>query len=169
MQEKDNLQKQSDTQAQEKKQSKWRRSSNPLVCLFFKLWEIFMNREMITYLISGVMTTAVNWILYFLLVKKLGMEELAGNALDWILTVAFAYMVNAFWVFRTKYSGMKAEVGKVFRFYSARFLTFLVEEGGMLLFVKLMGFNDLIVKAVLAVLVIILNYVFSKLFVFFKK
>ncbi len=149
--------------------SSLRKSANPLICLFLKLWDIFMTREMITYMISGVMTTVVNWVLYFLLVKKLGMEELTGNAVDWVLTVAFAYVVNAFWVFRSSYTGIRAEAGKVFRFYAARFLTFLVEEGGMLLFVKLAGFNDLIVKAALAVLVIILNYVFSKLFVFFKK
>lgn len=156
-------------QENKKKQSKWRKSENPLVRLFFKLWDIFMTREMIAYLISGVMTTLINWVLYYLLVKKLGMEELAGNALDWVLTVAFAYVVNAFWVFRSRYAGAKAELGKVFRFYSARFLTFLVEEGGLLLFVKILEFNDLIVKAALAVLVIILNYVFSKVFVFMKK
>lgn len=154
---------------QKHKKSKYRESANPLVKLFFKLWDIFMNREMITYLISGVLTTLVNWVLYYLLVKKLGMEELSGNALDWVLTVAFAYIVNAFWVFRSKYTGVKAEAAKVLKFYSARFLTFLVEEGGLLLFSKVMGLNDLIVKAVLAVIVIILNYVFSKVFVFLKK
>ncbi len=154
---------------QEKAWSSLRKSTNPLIRLFLRLWDVFMTREMITYIISGVMTTVVNWVLYFLLVKKLGMEELTGNALDWVLTVAFAYVVNAFWVFRSQYTGIQAEVGKIFRFYAARFLTFLVEEGGILLFVKVIGFNDLIVKAVLAVLVIILNYIFSKLFVFFKK
>lgn len=151
------------------KKSKLRGSSNPLIKQFFRLWDIFTNREMITYLISGVLTTAVNWVLYYLLVKKLGMEELAGNALDWVLTVAFAYLVNAFWVFRSKFTGWKAEGGKIFKFYSARFVTFLVEEGGLLLFVKKMQLNDLVVKAALAVLVIILNYILSKLFVFIRQ
>lgn len=151
------------------KKSKYRECTNPLIKLFFKLWDIFINREMITYLISGVLTTVVNWILYYLLVKKLGMEELRGNALDWVLTVAFAYVINAFWVFRSRYAGMKKEAVKILKFYSARLLTFLVEEGGLVLFVKLLKWNDLIVKAALAVIVIILNYVFSKLFVFLKK
>lgn len=137
--------------------------------LFFKLWDIFMTREMITYLISGVLTTVVNWALYWLLVEKLGMEELSGNAVDWVLTVAFAYAVNAFWVFRSKFTGWRAEWGKILKFYAARFLTFLVEEGGILLFVKQLGFNGLIIKALLAVIVIILNYVFSKVFVFLRK
>lgn len=152
-----------------KKRSALRESKNPLARLFFKLWDIFMTREMITYLISGVLTTLVNWVLYWLLVEKLGMEELSGNAVDWVLTVAFAYAVNAFWVFRSKFTGWRAEWAKIFKFYAARFLTFLVEEGGILIFVKQLEFNGLIVKALLAVIVIILNYVFSKMFVFLKK
>lgn len=159
----------SDQYENQKKKSRLRQSSNPLIKLFFKLWDIFMTREMITYLISGVLTTLVNWVLYWLIVEKLGVEELTGNAVDWVLTVAFAYVINAFWVFRSRFTGWKDEGGKIFKFYAARFLTFLVEEGGILLFVKILGFNGLIVKAILAVIVIILNYVFSKIFVFMKK
>lgn len=153
----------------EKKQSALRASTNPLVKLFFKLWDIFMTREVITYLISGVLTTIVNWVLYWLLVEKIGMEELSGNALDWVLTVAFAYAINAFWVFRSEFTGWNTEGRKIIKFYAARFLTFLVEEGGILVFVKKLKFSGLVVKAVLAVIVIILNYIFSKLFVFLKK
>lgn len=158
-----------DKENKEKKQSALRTSTNPIVKLIFKLWDIFMTREVITYLISGVLTTIVNWVLYWLLVEKIGMEELSGNALDWVLTVAFAYAVNAFWVFRSKFIGWQAEGRKILKFYAARFLTFLVEEGGILIFVKKLEFNGLVVKAALAVIVIILNYVFSKLFVFLKK
>ncbi|MDE7297759.1 MAG: GtrA family protein, partial [Lachnospiraceae bacterium] len=85
-------------QTEGRKRSKYRQSTNPLVKLFFRLWDIFMTREMITYLISGVLTTLVNWVLYWLIVERLGVEELTGNAVDWILTVAFAYVINAAWV-----------------------------------------------------------------------
>lgn len=124
---------------------------------------------MITYLISGVLTTVVNWVLYWLIVEKIGMEELSGNAVDWVLTVAFAYAINAFWVFDSKFIGWSVERKKILKFYAARLLTFVIEEGGILIFVKQLKFNGLMVKAVLAVIVIILNYVFSKLFVFLKK
>lgn len=154
---------------EEKKQSALRESENPLIKLFFKLWDIFMTREVITYLISGVLTTIVNWVLYWLIVEKLGMEELSGNALDWVLTVAFAYAINAFWVFESKFTSWSAERRKILKFYAARLLTFVIEEGGILIFVKQLKFNGLVIKAVLAVIVIILNYVFSKLFVFLKK
>ena len=146
-----------------------RESKNQLIKLFFKLWDIFMTREVITYLISGVLTTVVNWVLYWLIVEKIGMEELSGNAVDWVLTVAFAYAINAFWVFDSKFTGWSAERKKILMFYAARLLTFVIEEGGILIFVKQLKFNGLMVKAVLAVIVIILNYVFSKLFVFLKK
>ena len=128
-----------------------------------------MTREVITYLISGVLTTVVNWVLYWLIVEKIGMEELSGNAVDWVLTVAFAYAINAFWVFDSKFIGWSVERKKILKFYAARLLTFVIEEGGILIFVKQLKFNGLMVKAVLAVIVIILNYVFSKLFVFLKK
>lgn len=154
---------------EEKKQSALRESENPLIKLFFRLWDIFMTREVITYLISGVLTTIVNWVLYWLIVEKLGMEELSGNALDWVLTVAFAYAINAFWVFESKFTNWSAERRKILKFYAARLLTFVIEEGGILIFVKQLKFNGLVIKAVLAVIVIILNYVFSKLFVFLKK
>ena len=146
-----------------------RESKNPLIKLFFKLWDIFMTREVITYLISGVLTTVVNWVLYWLIVEKIGMEELSGNAVDWVLTVAFAYAINAFWVFDSKFIGWSVERKKILKFYAARLLTFVIEEGGILIFVKQLKFNGLMVKAVLAVIVIVLNYVFSKLFVFLKK
>lgn len=152
-----------------KKQSVLRESKNPLIKLFFKLWDIFMTREVITYLISGVLTTVVNWVLYWLIVEKFGMEELSGNALDWVLTVAFAYAINAFWVFESKFTNWFAEGRKILKFYAARLLTFVIEEGGILIFVKELKFNGLVIKAVLAVIVIILNYIFSKLFVFLKK
>lgn len=154
---------------EEKRKSKYRQSNFIIWRIFFKLWDVFTTREMIAYLISGVLTTAVNWVLYWLLVERLGMEELSGNALDWVLTVAFAYAVNAMWVFRSKFTGWAVEGKKIFRFYAARFLTFLVEEGGILLFVKTLHWNGLVVKAVLAVIVIILNYIFSKIFVFLKR
>ncbi len=146
-----------------------KKKKNPLIKLFFKLWDIFMTREVITYLISGVLTTVVNWVLYWLIVEKIGMEELSGNAVDWVLTVAFAYAINAFWVFDSKFIGWSVERKKILKFYAARLLTFVIEEGGILIFVKQLKFNGLMVKAVLAVIVIILNYVFSKLFVFLKK
>ena len=154
---------------EEKRKSKYRQSNFIIWRIFFRLWHVFTTREMIAYLISGVLTTAVNWVLYWLLVERLGMEELSGNALDWVLTVAFAYAVNAMWVFRSKFTGWAAEGKKIFRFYAARFLTFLVEEGGILFFVKTLHWNGLVVKAVLAVIVIILNYIFSKIFVFLKR
>ena len=134
-----------------------------------KIIKKLMTREVITYLISGVLTTLVNWVLYYLICELGGMEELTGNAADWIITVAFAYIINAFWVFEEKFVNIKTEAGKVLKFYGARLATFIIEEGGLLVFVKWLDFNGMFVKIVLTVVVIVLNYVFSKLFVFRKN
>ncbi len=149
---------------------------------FAKLVNKLCTREIITYLISGVLTTVVNWLLYYLIIHViLGVESKTnytadenlkihiGNTIDWILTVAFAYVINAYWVFVEKREGFSKEIKKLLKFYGARLLTFLIEEGGMLLFITFLSFNDIIVKVVIAVVVVILNYVFSKLFVFAKK
>ena len=134
-----------------------------------KLWKVFVNRETITYGIAGVSTTVVNFIAYHLFCNILGVPNLIANAIAWVIAVAFAYVVNARWVFQEKQEDAVGETKKVIKFFGARIVTFGVEELGMFILVDLLKGNNLIMKAVVAVLVIILNYIFSKLFVFTKK
>ena len=134
-----------------------------------KLWKIFVNRETITYGIAGVSTTIVNFIAYHLFCNIIGIPNLVANAIAWVLAVSFAYVVNARWVFRDKQEDAAHESKKIVKFFGARVVTFGVEELGMFILVDLLHGNNLIMKAVVAVLVIILNYIFSKLFVFTKK
>ena len=134
-----------------------------------KLWKLFVNRETITYGIAGVSTTIVNFIAYHLFCNILGIPNLIANAIAWVIAVAFAYVVNARWVFQDKQEDAAAESKKIVKFFGARIVTFVVEEAGMFVLVDLLKGNNLIMKAIVAVLVIILNYIFSKLFVFTKK
>jgi len=134
-----------------------------------KLWKVFVNRETITYGIAGVSTTVVNFIAYHLFCNILGIPNLIANAIAWVIAVAFAYVVNARWVFRDKQEDAAGETKKIAKFFSARLVTFGVEELGMFILVDLLHGPNLIMKAIVAVLVIILNYIFSKLFVFNKK
>ena len=134
-----------------------------------KLWKLFVNRETITYGIAGVSTTIVNFIAYHLFCNILGIPNLIANAIAWVIAVAFAYVVNARWVFQDKQEDAAAESKKVVKFFGARIVTFGVEELGMFILVDLLKGHNLIMKAIVAVLVIILNYIFSKLFVFTKK
>lgn len=131
-----------------------------------KCWNVFVNRETITYAIAGVATTVVNFIAYHVFCNMLGIPNLIANAIAWVIAVAFAYIVNARWVFLEKFEGWKKEWERIWKFTGARIVTFVIEEVGMFLLVDVLHGPNLIMKAIVAVLVIILNYVFSKLFVF---
>lgn len=134
-----------------------------------KLWKMFVNRETITYAIAGVSTTIVNFAAYHVFCNMLLIENLIANAIAWVVAVAFAYVINARWVFLEKTEYAAEETKKIVKFFGARVVTFVIEEIGMFLLVDVLHGPNLIMKAVVAVAVIILNYIFSKLFVFNKK
>lgn len=134
-----------------------------------KLWNLFVNRETITYGISGVSTTIVNFVVYYLFCNILLVPNLISNAIAWVAAVLFAYVLNARWVFKDKQEDVTGESRKLAKFFGARVVTFVIEEVGMFVLVDLLHGPNLIMKAIIAVLVIILNYIFSKLFVFKKQ
>jgi putative flippase GtrA len=133
-----------------------------------ELWKKVVNRETIAYIIAGVLTTIVNFISYEGL-YRLGLKNLTANAWAWVIAVIFAYIVNKKNVFLSKSSNVKDEATKVTKFFGARLITLGVEQLGMYVFIDCLGFYRLLVKACIAVVVIILNYIFSKIFVFHKK
>jgi putative flippase GtrA len=133
-----------------------------------KIYHKLVNRETIAYVIAGVLTTIVNFASYEGL-YRLGVPNLTANAIAWVIAVVFAYVVNRNNVFQSKSSSVKEEAAKIMKFFGARLATFVVEEGGMFLFIDVLGFYRLFVKAALAVVVILLNYIFSKLYIFNKR
>lgn len=141
---------------------------NTFVDKLMSLYKKVVNRETIAYAIAGVLTTIVNFVSYEGL-YRLGVANLTANALAWVIAVTFAYIVNKRGVFLSQSENVKDEASKVSKFFGARIITLLVEQTGMYLFTELVHFNRLIVKACLAVIVIILNYIFSKLYIFNKN
>jgi len=127
-----------------------------------------INRETITYGIAGALTTIVNFASYEGL-YRVGIPNLTANALAWVIAVTFAYIVNKRNVFVSKSNSIKDEAAKITKFYGARIVTLGVEQLGMYIFIERMGFHRLLVKASLAIIVIILNYIFSKLYIFKNK
>jgi len=125
-----------------------------------------INRETIVYLIAGVLTTLVNLAVYGLLCNIFGIFYLLANVIAWVAAVIFAYIINDLWVFRSNPENLKKEIIKILKFFAARAFSLLIEEAGLFLFVKAAGFNNMVVKAILAVVVIILNYLFSKIYIF---
>ncbi len=137
-------------------------------------------KELITYVVFGVLTTLVNFFAFWLFTKIFGEAlYLVNNAIAWVVGVVFAYITNKLFVFESKSWDLKVITKEITGFLGARIFSFLVEEGGMLLFISVLGFGEktltilgititgqFIVKILLAVIVVVLNYVFSKFFVF---
>ena len=139
-------------------------------------------KEIITYIIFGILTTLVNFFAFWLFTKIFGEElYLVNNAIAWVVGVVFAYITNKLFVFESKSWNLKLITKEITGFLGARIFSFLVEEGGMFLFISVLGLDEktltllgftitgqFIVKILLAVIVVILNYVFSK-FIIFKR
>ena len=126
-------------------------------------------RSLILYAVFGAGTTLVNILSYAAATRLLAMDELLANALAWFLSVLFAYVTNRTWVFESKASGLAALIKEAGSFFAARIATGLMDQGIMLLCVKVMNLPDVPVKIASNVIVIILNYVLSKWLVFRKK
>ncbi len=129
------------------------------------------NEELINYLIIGVLTTFVSLATYYLCVltflnPDIGWQLQVANIISWIFAVLFAYITNRLFVFK---STNKEIIKEIINFVSSRITTLLIDMLIMFIFVTLLGFNDKIIKLIVQILIIILNYLFSKLFVFKKK
>ena len=130
-------------------------------------------QEIINYLIVGVLTTVVSIVTYFLFSLILDIENnilfILANVLSWICAVIFAYITNKKFVFNTTTSNKKEEIKVFSMFVSSRITTLLIELAFMFITVKVILINDKIAKVIAQFIVIILNYILSKLFVFKKK
>ncbi len=125
--------------------------------------------EIINYLIVGVLTTLVSIVAYFIFAKIFGINYLISNVISWIISVAFAYVTNKLFVFKDKEKDKKQVLIQVYQFVKYRLLSLIIDVFLMYVFVELIKLNDMIAKVINQVIVIVLNYVFSKLFVFKSK
>lgn len=122
-----------------------------------------LDRELILYVIFGTLTFFVNVITYFIFKDLLGINYLISNVLSWFFSVLFAYITNRIWVFESKSPDILKEMGL---FFGGRIFSGAVDTGLMYLFIDILTIGDLISKIVVQVIVVILNYIFSKLIVF---
>ena len=113
-------------------------------------------------------TTVVNYVVYFIATRMLGLGVMAGTWTAWVIAVAFAYVVNKVFVFHTHCGSAAALVKEAAGFAAMRLASLGMETVIMFVTVELLGLNDLVMKLLTNFLVIILNYVFSKLFIFKK-
>ena len=141
------------------------------------------RREIILYALFGVLTTLAN-LFAFLLTTKLFGEELVliNNAIAWIAGVVTAFVTNKLYVFNSKSWKPKIAIKEFAEFTGARPFSFVFEEVGMWVFVTVLHFSDkslsvlafdisgqLIAKILLSIVVVAMNYFFSKFIIFKKK
>lgn len=150
-----------------------------LACLylFLMLWEKcpkLVNRETVSYVIFGVLTTLVNIVVYLLCDTAMGVFltgavlTLVTNSIAWVAAVIFAYVVNKLFVFRSKTETAKAALIEFALFIGARLLSYGVDTLGMVLLVDVLHVSGIVSKVLMNIVVMIMNYFFSKWFIFNK-
>lgn len=126
-------------------------------------------KETIMYLIFGVLSTIVNIVTYVVCTRVLNIEFLISNWIAWIVAVLFAYITNKFFVFESKETSIKFLIKEFSSFVSCRILSGIVEMALMYIMISIMSLNDFLVKIITNVVVVILNFIFSKLIIFKNK
>ncbi len=126
-------------------------------------------REVLMYLVFGVLTTLVNYISYLILAKSLNINYMVSTVISQIIAMIFAYITNKLYVFEAKNETKKELLKEMISFFGLRIVSLFLDMGFMYLFVDKLHLNDAIMKLVSNVLIVVLNYIFSKLFIFRKS
>ena len=140
------------------------------------------HRELVSYLFWGVMTTIVNYVVYFLLTEVVQVYYLTANVIAWAVSVLFAYFVNKLFVFQSKSWAWQVALRELWQMAASRLFTLVLETGILWFFIDMLHCGDItvqltanaairgraIVKLAANVVVVVVNYVLSK-FIIFKK
>lgn len=124
------------------------------------------NIEKIAYLFFGGLTTLVNTVSYWVLASQLKINYMIATIIAWIAAVAFAFITNKIFVFKSYNKDLSSFLKEISSFLFFRIVTLFQELGTMFLLVQMVGIKDIIAKIVSTVLVVIANYFASKLFIF---
>lgn len=129
----------------------------------------FKYKEVILYLVFGGLTTLVNIVCYAVCAKGFHMGTLVSNGIAWVLSVLFAYITNKLFVFESKTNNWREAMREFVSFIACRAGTGALDMGVMYVTVDILNWYDVLMKIVSNIIVIILNFVFSKLLIFQKK
>ncbi len=130
------------------------------------LFEKFVNYETISYLVVGVLTTIISIAVFAGCYRKLKWSTVVSNIVSWVIAVAFAYVANKIFVFQSPSWELAVVTKELIGFVSARLLTLGFDIAFIWVTVDKLHWNDILCKIGSNVVVMILNYVASKLFIF---
>ena len=125
-------------------------------------------KDVIPYLFFGICTTLVNVAVYWVAAYPLALSVMFSTIIAWLLAVGFAYITNRKWVFHSNAVSARDITKEIISFLGCRLATGIVDWFCMFLFVDILNLNDIVIKFLANILVIVLNYVASKLIIFKK-
>ncbi len=125
-------------------------------------------KEILLYLFFGGLTMIVSIVSYAICNLVFGIDVLVANIISWLLAVMFSFYTNRIWVFQASTNSISGFLKQMVSFYSGRVATLIIEEIILFIFITYLQYNSMVVKIIAQVVVVILNYVISKLWVFRK-
>ena len=125
--------------------------------------------EVVSYLFFGGLTTVVNIIVHFIFLDFFGVHYLVATVISWIAAVLFAIVTNKRWVFHSKTTSQQALIREFLTFVFYRLLSLVMDMGAMFVLVEVLKTGDVAAKIVTQVLVVVVNYLFSKFLIFGRK
>jgi putative flippase GtrA len=128
-----------------------------------------INKEVLNYIVFGILTTLINIVVYFFLTKAFSINYQFATVTAWIVAVLFAYYTNKKFVFKTNHSLLIQTIKSLLLFIYYRILSLVIDIGIMYLLIEVLYFDDLLSKVIANVIVVIFNYITSKLFVFRQR
>lgn len=125
-------------------------------------------KSIISYGFFGVCTTVINWAAYFLCYNIAGIPNVVSTVIAWVIAVIFAFITNKLWVFESKSFEKNILIHEIWTFFTARIATGVLDVAIMYFAVDVFQMNATVWKLISNIIVIVLNYIFSKLVIFSK-
>lgn len=125
-----------------------------------------MKKELVSYIVFGLLTTVVNFAVFYLLTSTMQIDYRIANTIAWFLSVGFAYFTNKRFVFSSKQDNVLYVLREGLSFFAFRFLSYLLDMALIITLIQFLNINSLISKAIVNIFVILFNYISSKFFTF---
>ncbi|MCL2367440.1 MAG: GtrA family protein [Oscillospiraceae bacterium] len=126
-------------------------------------------REVIVYVFFGVLTTAVSFGAFVLFERIMDLPWAVANTLSHLLAILFAFVTNKIWVFQARDYAPRKVISEFLKFLSSRLLSYVVDMGLLALLIEVLRYDPLLSRVGTTVIIVVLNYVMSKVIVFRKK
>ncbi len=127
------------------------------------------HKEGMRYLVFGGLTTLVNILTYGIAFYIIHIDNSISNIIAWVVSAIFAYITNKYCVFNSNINTAKGLIYEIISFFGCRLLTLGIDEAIMIITVDKFGLNALLMKIIVNIIIVILNFIFSKLIIFKKK